>query len=207
LSIFCQGCVKDWLRHFARSIDNRTVVSWKVQNALPFCQCCHGSPGDQLHFEHPVCVSQCHHSSTSIRTSGNQNAAVHSLPHVGGNQFSSGAEKRRTTDDKGSVRFDANTTNYGTSSAYYFIDRYNLDDPYPVGFGGATVPGPSGAYDALSNGTDQVIVLRDTKTLGASMVNEAHFSYTRLKNTLGVPKGGVGVSLADQGISTGPQGI
>ena len=128
-------------------------------------------------------------------------------PNVGSNQFSSGAEKRRTNDDKGSVRVDADSTKYGTLSAYYFIDRYNLDDPYPVGFGGATVPGPSGAYDALSNGTDQVIVLRDTKTLGANMVNEAHFSYTRLNNTLGVPKGGVGVSLADQGISSGPQGI
>jgi Carboxypeptidase regulatory-like domain len=128
-------------------------------------------------------------------------------PNVGGNQFSSGAEKRRTNDDKGSARIDANTTKYGNFSAYYFIDRYNLDDPYPVGFGGATVPGPSGAYDALSDGTDQVIVLRDTKTLGATMVNEAHFSYTRLNNTLGVPKGGVGISLADQGISSGPQGI
>jgi hypothetical protein len=128
-------------------------------------------------------------------------------PDVGSNQFSSGAEKRRTNDDKGSARIDADSAKYGNLSAYYFIDRYNLDDPYPVGFGGATVPGPSGAYDALSNGTDQVIVLRDTKTLGASMVNEAHFSYTRLNNTLGVPKGGVGVSLADQGISSGPQGI
>jgi hypothetical protein len=120
---------------------------------------------------------------------------------------SRGAEKRRTNDDKGSARIDADTTKYGNFSAYYFIDRYNLDDPYPVGFGGATVPGPSDAYDAVSNGTDEVIVLRDTKTLGASMVNEAHFSYTRLNNTLGVPKGGVGVSLADQGISSGPQGI
>ena len=128
-------------------------------------------------------------------------------PNVGSNQFSSGAEKRRTNDDKSSARIDADSAKYGTLSVYYFIDRYNLDDPYPVGFGGATVPGPSGAYDALSNGTDQVVVLRDTKTLGASMVNEAHFSYTRLNNTLGVPKGGVGVSLADQGISSGPQGI
>ena len=128
-------------------------------------------------------------------------------PNVGSNQFSSGAEKRRTNDDKGSVRIDSDTTKNGNLSAYYFLDRYNLDDPYPVGFGGATVPGPSGAYDALSNGTDQVLVLRDTKTLGASMVNEAHFSYTRLNNTLGVPKGGVGVSLADQGISGGAQGI
>jgi hypothetical protein len=128
-------------------------------------------------------------------------------PNLGTNQFSSGAEKRRTNDDKGSARIDANTTKFGNFSAYYFVDRYNLDDPYPVGFGGATVPGPSGPYDALSNGTDQVIVLRNTKTLGASMVNEAHFSFTRLNNTLGIPKGGVGVSLADQGISNGPQGI
>jgi hypothetical protein len=128
-------------------------------------------------------------------------------PNLGTNQFSSGAEKRRTHDDKGSARIDVNTTKYGNFSAYYFIDRYNLDDPYPVGFGGATVPGPSGAYDALSNGTDQVIVVRNTKTFGASMVNEFHFSFTRLHNTLGVPKGGVGVSLANQGISTGQEGI
>src|SRR6202011_6028077 len=79
-------------------------------------------------------------------------------PNVGSNQFSSGAEKRRTNDDKSSARIDADSTKYGTLSAYYFIDRYNLDDPYPVGFGGATVPGPSGAYDAISNGTDEVIV-------------------------------------------------
>ena len=129
------------------------------------------------------------------------------LPNVGTGQFSSGAEKQRTHDDKGSARIDANTTKYGNFSAYYFIDGYNLDNPYPVGLGGATVPGPSGPYDALSNGTDQVIVLRNTKTFGTTMVNEAHFSYTRLNNTLGVPKGGVGVSLADQGISNGPEGI
>jgi hypothetical protein len=125
-------------------------------------------------------------------------------PNVGTNQFSSGAEKRRTNDDKGSARIDANTIKYGNFSVYYFTDRYSLDDPYPVGFGGATVPGPTGAYDALSNGTDQVVVLRNTKTFGNTMVNEAHFSFTRLNNTLGVPKGGVGVSLADQGIEGGP---
>jgi hypothetical protein len=128
-------------------------------------------------------------------------------PNLGTSQFSSGAEKRRTNDDKGSIRIDGNSAKYGNFSAYYFVDRYNLDDPYPVGFGGATVPSPAGAYDALSNGTDQVIVLRDTKTLGSSMVNEAHVSFTRLNNTLGIPKGGVGVSLADQGISSGPEGI
>jgi hypothetical protein len=128
-------------------------------------------------------------------------------PNVLSNEFSSGAEKRRTNDGKGSARLDLNRGKFGNVSAYYFVDGYTLDDPYPVGFGGATVPGPDGAYDALSSGTDQVAVLRDTKTIGSTMVNEAHISYTRLSNLLGVPKGGVGVSLASQGISNGPDGI
>src|ERR1700691_5823435 len=128
-------------------------------------------------------------------------------PNVGSNEFSSGAEKMRTDDDKGSARIDLNSARYGNVSAYFFGDGYTLDNPYPGGFGGATVPAPNGAYDALSSGTDQVAVLRDTKTIGSSMVNAAHISYTRLSNLLGVPKGGLGVSLADQGISSGPEGI
>ena len=128
-------------------------------------------------------------------------------PNLGTDQFSSGAEKRRLNDDKGSARLDANTPKYGNVSLYYFADRYHLDDPYPSGFGGATLPGPSGPYDALSSGVDQMIVLSDTRTFGSTLVNEAHVSFVRLNNNLGVPKGGVGVSLADQGISSGPEGI
>lgn len=129
------------------------------------------------------------------------------LPNIGTTQFSSGAEKKRINDDKGAARIDWTSARYGSISAYYFADGYTLDDPYPAGFGGATVPGPSGAYDALSTGRDQVIVLRDAKTIGSTMVNEVHFSYTRLDNLLGVPKGGTGVSLVDQGISSGTAGI
>jgi Carboxypeptidase regulatory-like domain len=128
-------------------------------------------------------------------------------PNLGASEFSTEAEKLRLNDDKGSARIDINTTRYGTFSAYYFVDNYNLDNPYPSGFGGATLPGPDGAYDALSSGRDQMIVLSDTKTFGSNLVNEAHLGYIRLNNNLGVPKGGVGVSLADQGISSGPQGI
>lgn len=128
-------------------------------------------------------------------------------PNLGADQFSSGAEKRRLNDDKGSARLDASTSRYGSVSLYYFADRYHLDDPYPSGFGGATLPGPSGAYDALSNGLDQMLVLSDTRTFGPTVVNEAHVSFVRLNNNLGVPKGGVGVSLAAQGISSGPAGI
>jgi hypothetical protein len=129
------------------------------------------------------------------------------IPNVGASEFSTEADKLRLNDDKGSARIDINTTRYGTLSAYYFADNYNLDNPYPSGFGGATLPGPEGAYDALSSGRDQMIVLSSTKTFGSTLVNEAHVGYIRLNNNLGVPKGGVGVSLADQGISSGPQGI
>jgi hypothetical protein len=128
-------------------------------------------------------------------------------PNLGTNEFSTGADKQRLNDDKGSVRIDINSSRYGTVSAYYFADNYGLDNPYPSGFAGATLPGPNGPYDAFSSGRDQMIVLTNTKTFGSNLVNQAHIGYVRLNNNLGVPKGGVGVSLADQGISSGPQGI
>jgi len=128
-------------------------------------------------------------------------------PNAGSNEFSSGADKERLNDDKGSARIDLNSTRYGTSSVYYFADNYNLDNPYPNGFGGATLPGPSGPYDAISYGADQMVALSNTKTFGSNLVNEVRAGYVRLNNQLGIPKGGVGVSLADQGISSGPEGI
>jgi hypothetical protein len=127
--------------------------------------------------------------------------------NTGASQFSSGAEKQRIKDNKGAQRIDINSTRYGNFSFYYFVDKYNLDNPYPSGLGGATIPGPNGSFDAASNGLDQVFILNHAKSFGSTMVNEAHFSFTRLNNDIGIPKGGVGVSLADQGISSGPLGI
>jgi len=128
-------------------------------------------------------------------------------PNTSSGQFSSGAEKQRINDNKGAERIDINSMRYGSFSLYYFVDKYNVDNPYPSGLGGATIPGPNGAFDALSNGLDQVFILNHAKSFGSTMVNEAHFSFTRLNNDIGIPKGGVGVSLADQGISSGPLGI
>lgn len=129
------------------------------------------------------------------------------VPNLGASEFSTGADKQRVGDDKGSVRMDINSSRFGNFSAYYFADNYNLDNPYPSGLGGATLPSPNGPYDALSSGRDQMIVLSNTKTFGSNVVNEARIGYVRLNNNLGVPSGGVGVNLADQGISSGPTGI
>jgi hypothetical protein len=124
-------------------------------------------------------------------------------PNSGSNLYSSGAEKNRLNDDKGAVRVDFNSERRGMLSLYYFADGYFQNNPYPSGFGGATLPG----FNALSNGLTLLIVLSHTMSFGPTAVNEARVSFTRFNNTLGTPQGGVGVSLADQGFATGPTGI
>jgi len=129
-------------------------------------------------------------------------------PNIGTNSFESSGEALTIHDEKAAGRIDWNTDKSGDFSFYYFYDKYNLDNPYPSGFGGATVPNPKGgAFDATSSGLDQLFVISNTKALGSTLVNEARFSATRLNNNLGVPKGGVGTTLADQGITAGGEGI
>ena len=129
------------------------------------------------------------------------------IPNKGTNQFSTGAYNLTINDDKAGARIDLDSQRIGKSSLYYFNDNYTMDNPYPAGFGGATLPGNGMAYDATSAGSDQVIAIDNIRTFGANMVNEARFGVTRLDNRLGEPKGGVGVSLADQGIQSGGEGI
>lgn len=129
------------------------------------------------------------------------------MPNLGSNQFSSGSEKNRIHDNKASGRVDFNSERFGTSSIYYFNDKYDLDNPYPAGLGGAKVPGNGQVFDAASRGVDQTIALSNIHSFGTTTVNEARFGWTRLDNKIGIPKGGVGTTLADQGIQAGGQGI
>jgi Carboxypeptidase regulatory-like domain len=112
--------------------------------------------------------------------------------------FSTSAQKQALRDDKGAYRLDANT-NWGLLSAYYFLDDWSQNNPYPSAQGGANVPG----FNALYAGRAQLFGLGSTKTLSATKVNEFHFSYLRDANDLGKPIGGVGVSLASQGFTVG----
>lgn len=113
--------------------------------------------------------------------------------------FSTSAFNQTLRDDKGAFRLDA-STRFGMLSAYYFLDDWSQNNPYPVAQGGANVPG----FNALYTGRAQLLDLGDTKTLGANATNELHFSYLRNANDLGKPMGGVGVSLASQGFEVGP---
>ena len=121
-------------------------------------------------------------------------------PNLGGSNFSTASQGKTLRDDKAGFRIDANTDHWGLLSAYYFFDNYSLDNPYPTGQGGASVPG----FDALTLGRAQLVALSQTKMLGSNAVNEVRLNYTRNANDVGHPVGGVGVSLASQGFVTGP---
>jgi Carboxypeptidase regulatory-like domain len=119
-------------------------------------------------------------------------------PNVGGNTFSDSSQNQILHDNKAALRLDW-TTHLGNLSAYYFRDGYDLDNPYPTGQGGATVPG----FNAISRGRAQLLNLGWTRPWGQTLVNELHVSYMRNANNIGQPVGGVGPSLASQGFIAG----
>ena len=119
-------------------------------------------------------------------------------PNNANGTFSTSAYNQTLSDDKGAFRLDANT-HWGLLSAYYFLDNWAQNNPYPVAQGGANLPG----FNAIYSGRAQGLNLGDTKTINATFVNEFHFSYLRDSNDLGQPVGGVGVSLASQGFVVG----
>jgi len=115
-------------------------------------------------------------------------------PNTANGSFATSAYNQILRDDKGAVRVDAKSR-VGLLSAYYFIDDFSLNNPYPVAQSGASVPG----FNALTTGRAQLISLGDTKMLSATAFNELHLSYLRDYTNLGQPIGGVGVSLVSQG--------
>jgi hypothetical protein len=116
-------------------------------------------------------------------------------PNAASNFFVTSAFNQTLRDDKGGVRVDQNTR-IGTLFAYYFMDDYLLNSPYPNG--GATVPG----FNAITSGRAQLVNLGDTKNFGTNAVNEFRFSYVRNTLALGEPQGGLGHTLASLGFVT-----
>ena len=120
-------------------------------------------------------------------------------PNNGNSNFSTSAFNQVLRDDKGSCRLDANSR-WGLLTAYYFLDDFSLDNPYPVAQGGANVPG----FNANNVGRAQLLGLSDLKTLHETAVNEFHLSFLRDRTVLGKPEGGLGVSLFSQGFVVPP---
>lgn len=122
-------------------------------------------------------------------------------PNVGTSIFQTAAYKERLNDDKGALRLDGNTR-YGNLSAYFFLDSYDVNNPYAIAQGGANVPG----FNTLSNGKAQLLVLSDIKSFGDKTVTETRVSYLRNANLLGQPQGGLGVTPSEEGFATASQG-
>jgi hypothetical protein len=72
-------------------------------------------------------------------------------PNVGLSQFSTSSFAQTVRDDKGSLRVDGNSR-FGQVSAYYFVDDYRLDNPYPGTVAGATIPGFDGLFIGRAQG-------------------------------------------------------
>ena len=154
----------------------------------------------------PGCSSsaQCVFPNATIPPRAWSEPAKHLLPYIpapnaGASTFSTGADGQTLRDHKGGFRLDGNSERWGMLSAYYFLDDYIGNNPYPTGQGGASIPG----FGALNSGRGQLITLAQTKTLSAGSVNEFRMSYMRSANDVGRPAGGVGPSLASQGFVTG----
>jgi len=151
-----------------------------------------------------VSSSQCVFPNAVIPKSAWSAPAINLLqyipsPNNSNGTFATSASNLTLRDDKGAYRMDADSRRWGLLSAYYFLDNWSQDNPYPIAQGGANVPG----FNALYLGRAQLLSLGDTKTINPSTVNEFHFSYLRNANDLGKPVGGVGVSLASQGFEVG----
>ena len=111
-----------------------------------------------------------------------------------GNYFTTSANSETLTEDKGSVRVDANTR-FGLLSGYYHWDPWNNPSPYS-GYGGSSVPG----FPNITTGKAQLIVFSDTTTFRNNMVNVFNASYTRNKNVSGLT--GTGPALNTLGFAS-----
>jgi hypothetical protein len=116
------------------------------------------------------------------------------LPNVPGGYFTTSAYNTLLRDDKGAMRIDGNSR-WGLLSAYYFLDNYNLNNPYPQD----NLPG----FNALTAGRAQLLNLGDTKSFGGTAVNEFRFSYMRDANNFNKDVGGVGPKLSSLGFVEG----
>jgi hypothetical protein len=122
--------------------------------------------------------------------------------NVGTNGFETSSVAQTLRDAKGALRLDA-ALRAGQLSVYGFVDDYSMDNPYPGGQGGASVPG----FAATNVGRAQLYDASLVTALGANLVNTAQVSYLRNQATVGQPEGGQGVSLAAQGFATSGAGI
>jgi hypothetical protein len=126
--------------------------------------------------------------------------AVGILPYIptsnaGDGLFADSSQKNNVRDDKIGQRVDFINAMTGNWSFYYHYDDSTVDSSIPA----ASVPG----FPASTPTRAQQAVMSNTKTFGASQVNEFRLSFFRTSTHTSKPKGSF-AQLADLGFVTGP---
>jgi Carboxypeptidase regulatory-like domain len=116
------------------------------------------------------------------------------LPNQPSGFYASASEKNSVTDDKMGQRVDLNTERAGAWSFYYHYD----DSTVNSALGAASVPG----FPSTTPTRAQEAVMSNTKTFGATQVNEFRLSFFRTATRTDIPKGSF-AKLSDLGFVTG----
>jgi hypothetical protein len=117
------------------------------------------------------------------------------LPGNTGN-YSNNSQKNGANDDKYGERVDFNNQKTGNWSWYYHLDNSKLDNALPSSF--PSVPG----FPTTTPSRAQAFVVSNAKTVGATAVNEARFSFFRTVLHLDNPAGS-SADLSSAGFITG----
>ncbi len=112
--------------------------------------------------------------------------------------FVSSANKVRIRDDRWGARLDFHTERFGMISGYYFFDDTSQFTP----FGTNNVPG----FPTQDGGRSQLYAVGDTKSFGATALNELHLSFNRHVFHNFKPVGNFPVSLSSLGFAEGQPG-
>ncbi|HEY1423938.1 MAG TPA: TonB-dependent receptor [Candidatus Acidoferrum sp.] len=114
-----------------------------------------------------------------------------------GVNYCNNSQKNSTTDNKIGERVDFNNQKTGNWSWYYHFDSATVNNSVPSG--GPSVPG----FATSTPSRAQQFVMSNTKTFGATSVNEARFSVFRTVLHLDNPVQSL-TSLSSLGFVTGP---
>jgi hypothetical protein len=112
--------------------------------------------------------------------------------------YSDNSQRNIANDDKIGERVDFNNQTTGNWSGYYHFDRSNVQSSIDPATGFANVPG----FPTVSPSRAQQFVMSNTKTVGATAVNEARISFFRTALHLNNPAGSF-ANLSDLGFITG----
>lgn len=160
------------------------------------------TPGEPYSFVGCASPAQCVFPGGVIPKAAWSAPAANILPYIPAptlpgdvNNYSNNSQRNVANDDKIGERVDFNNQTTGNWSWYYHWDSSNVDSAL-AGF--ASVPG----FPAVTPSLAQEFVMSNTKTLGATAVNEARISFFRTASNIGTPSGSF-ASLSSLGFETG----